>query len=199
MKMNRVERRFVNSLGHSRRVAEGAVRRLRDLAIEPGWLYLDVGCGNGEAARRVADTYGLHVTGVDVDHHQIEQARLATHERSDAVFLLADAADLPFENGCFDVVATNKVTHHMPAWQAGLREMERVLKPGGYFVYADLSAPAWLAAFLKRAAGGKAGIFTAEDLDRLFAGFRPVRRDARWWHYEGVFVKSPLRRSVADA
>ena len=199
MKMNRVEKRFVNSPGHSQRVAKGAVRRLRDLAIEPGWRYLDVGCGNGEPARRVADTFGLHVTGVDVDHQQIEQARLATQERGDTVFLLADAADLPFGNGCFDVVATNKVTHHMPAWQAGLREMERVLRPGGYFVYADLHAPVWLAAILERVAGRKAGIFTAEDLDQLFAGFRPVHRDARWWHYEGVFVKSPLRGTVANA
>jgi uncharacterized membrane protein YdjX (TVP38/TMEM64 family) len=56
MKMSNFERRFVNSPGRSRRVAAGAVRRLRRLAIEPGWMYLDVGCGNGEAPRRVADT-----------------------------------------------------------------------------------------------------------------------------------------------
>ena len=191
MQMSNFERRCVNSPGHSRRVAEEAVRRLRDLAIEPGWRYLDVGCGNGEAARRVADTYRLHVIGVDIDRNQIELARRAANERRDTVFLIGDAADLPFENGRFDVVATNKATHHMPAWHAGLREMERVLRPGGYFVYADLKVPKWLAAFLRRVAGQKAGIFTTDDLDRLFAGFRQVHKDATWWHFEGVFVKSP--------
>jgi hypothetical protein len=55
----------------------------------------------------------------------------------------------------------------------------------------DLKVPEWLAAFLKRVAGQKAGIFTTDDLDSHFTAFRRVHRDARWWRYEGVFVKSP--------
>ena len=65
MRMTSIEKRFVNDIGHSRRVAEDAVRRLRHVPVERGWSYLDVGCGNGAAALHVADTFGMRVVGVE--------------------------------------------------------------------------------------------------------------------------------------
>jgi ubiquinone/menaquinone biosynthesis C-methylase UbiE len=102
--------------------------------------------------------------------------------------MTADATCLPFEDARFDIVATNKTTHHVPRWSSALAEMRRVLKPHGYLVYADLKAPSWLAWVLKPLAG-HAGVFTGADLDRWFASLQPVHRHTGWLHYEAIFQK----------
>jgi ubiquinone/menaquinone biosynthesis C-methylase UbiE len=188
MRMTRIEKRFVNDIGHSRSVADAAVGRLRRVPVQPGWSYLDVGCGNGAAALLVAERFGVRVVGVDVDPQQIALARAAAGDRADVEFMTADATCLPFEDGRFDIVATNKTTHHVPKWSSALAEMRRVLKPHGYLVYADLKAPFWLAWALKPLSG-HAGIFTGADLDRSFASLRPVHRRAGWLHYEATLQK----------
>jgi ubiquinone/menaquinone biosynthesis C-methylase UbiE len=187
MRMTGIEKRFVNEVGHSRNVAEKAVRRLRHVPVQPSWSYLDVGCGNGATARLVADTFGMHVVGIDVDPQQIALARNAPGD-PDVLFMTADATCLPFEDGRFDIVATNKTTHHVPQWSSALAEMRRVLKPQGYLVYADLKTPSWLAWLLKPLAG-HAGVFTGADLDRCFVSLQPVHRYTRWLHYEAIFQK----------
>lgn len=191
MKMAGLEKRFVNGRGHSRGVAKRAVQRLRRLPVVPGWTYLDVGCGNGMAALHVAETFGLPVTGIDVDPEQIRLARQAAEGRRDVAFLPADATHLPFDDARFDIVAANKTTHHMPRWRQALGEMERVLRPGGYLIYSDLTLPSWLATRLRAVLGGRAGVFTGDDLDRAFAalGLQSVYQAARWHSYEAVFVK----------
>lgn len=191
MRMGSFEKRIVSSRGHSRRVAEHAVRRVRRLAAHEARTYLDVGCGNGAAALRVAGTFGLHAVGVDVDAAQIDRARHASAGRRDVSFVNADAAHLPFGDARFDIVATNKTTHHLPEWKAALLEMRRVLKPGGYLIYSDVNAPRWIAGLLRSTAGRAAGIFTRDDLDRWFAelGVRRVYRAARALHYDAAFVK----------
>ena len=186
--MTSFEKLFVNDSGHSRRVAAAAVRRLRRVPVGRGWSYLDVGCGNGAAALRVADTFGVRVIGVDVDAQQIALARAAAGERTDVRFMTADATCLPFEDGRFDVVASSKTTHHVPRWSSALAEMRRVLKPRGYLVYADLKPPFWLATVLKPFAN-HAGVFTGADLDRSFASLQPIHRHAGWLHYQATLQK----------
>jgi ubiquinone/menaquinone biosynthesis C-methylase UbiE len=188
VRMTRVEKRLVNSAGHSRRVAEAAVRRLRRVPIQRGWSYLDVGCGNGAAALSVADAFGVSVVGVDVDPQQIALARNAAGDRSDVLFITADATCLPFKDGQFNLVATNKTTHHVPQWASALSEMRRVLRSRGYLVYADLTPPSWLAWILNPHAG-RASALTAAALDRWFASLQPVHRHTGWLHYEATFQK----------
>jgi ubiquinone/menaquinone biosynthesis C-methylase UbiE len=158
------------------------------MPIDRNWSYLEVGCGNGAAALLVASTFGIRVVGVDVDPEQIASARNAAADRSDVLFMTADATRLPFGDGRFDVVATNKTTHHVPRWSSAIAEMQRVLKPSGYRVYADLKVPSWLAWVLKPLAS-RAGVFTKADLDRCFASLRPVRRVTGWLTYEAIFQK----------
>jgi ubiquinone/menaquinone biosynthesis C-methylase UbiE len=186
--MTRIERRLVNATGHSRRVAEDAVRRLHGVPVQRSWSYLDVGCGNGAAARLVADTFGMHVVGVDVDPRQITLARAAAGDRGNVLYMTADATCLPFEDERFDIVATNKTTHHVPRWSSALDEMRRVLTPHGYLLYADLIVPSWLAWVLKPVAG-RAGVFTGADLDCNFASLRRLHRHAGWLHYEATLQK----------
>jgi ubiquinone/menaquinone biosynthesis C-methylase UbiE len=179
MKMGWVEKLFVNSERHSRRVARHAEDFVRVVDPRPGQRLLDVGCGNGAAPVHLARTLGLAVTGVDVDPEQIADAKRRAEGLPEARFLTIDAERLPFEPDEFDVVFTNKVTHHVPDWQAAVSEMVRVLKPGGHLLYSDLVAPFGTRYPTRRA------------IDRLVArhGLELVSRSGSPVHYKGVFRK----------
>ena len=141
MKMRPIEKRFVNSARHSSRVATQTVERLRLADPQPGQRLLDVGCGNGAAAILAATTLGLDAVGVDIDPDQIEAANTDPARPAGVTFLVADATALPFRDGEFDLVYSNKTTHHIPDWPQALAEMARVLKPGGRLLYSDFVAP----------------------------------------------------------
>jgi ubiquinone/menaquinone biosynthesis C-methylase UbiE len=141
MRMNRLEKLFVNSDRHSKRVATQAVQRIRRIDHKAGQRLLDVGCGNGAASLHLAQTFAVDVTGVDIDPEQIQFAAQAAHGVPGARFLVADATRLPFPDDRFDIVYTNKTTHHVADWPIALAEIARVLKPGGRLVYSDFAAP----------------------------------------------------------
>ena len=141
MKMRALEKRFVNSQRHSSRIANQAEQRLRSIEPQPGERLLDVGCGNGAAAIHLARTFRLDATGIDIDADQIQAAAEAANGLPDTRFIVGDANALPFPDGEFDLVYTNKATHHIPDWRRAISEMARVLKPGGHLIYSDFVAP----------------------------------------------------------
>ena len=144
MRMIAIEKHFVNSPRHTLQVAHRAQQLLDLIDIQPAWRYLDVGCGVGATACAIAKRYGLDVTGIDVDPRQIDAAR-AREAYPCPAFMVMDAAKLQFDDAEFDIVATSKVTHHIPAWERAFSEMIRVLRPGGYLIYSDFMFPSWLA------------------------------------------------------
>jgi len=164
-KMGSLEKLFVNSPGHSRRVAEHAAKMLEWVELEPGQKYLDLGCGNGMAPIHVGRRFGLAVTGVDVDSAQIRQARESAKDLQGARFVTVDGTHLPFQDGEFHIVATNKVTHHIPQWEDALEEMIRVSRPGGFFIYNDIVYPRLVAAVGRMVAGKRAGFPTTRELE----------------------------------
>jgi ubiquinone/menaquinone biosynthesis C-methylase UbiE len=101
---------------------------LRLLGDGPGQV-LDAGCGGGAHAAAFAE-HGWHVTGVDISPAQLELAR-----RRRVEVVEADAAELPFEDGSFDA-AISMFTHtDVEDFAAVIREIARVLRPEGRFVY----------------------------------------------------------------
>lgn len=167
MRMGSLEKNLVNSEGHSRDVAAHAVRMLRNVPGCDGRTYLDVGCGNGLATLHVARAFDLRTTGVDVDPEQIALAERAAEGVPNARFLSGDATRLPFEDRSFDIVATNKMTHHIPDWETALREMIRVTRPGGHLIYSDIALPVWAARVGRAVAAGHAGWVTPADIVAL--------------------------------
>jgi len=147
MRMNPVEKLFVNRPEHTVRVAHRARLLLERIDFRAGWRYLDVGCGVGAAACEIAGNCGLDVTGVDIDPKQIEAAR-ARGADPQPRFEAMDATKLRFRDAGFDIVASSMSTHHIPHWERAFAEMMRVLRPGGYLIYTDFMFPAWLAATL---------------------------------------------------
>jgi ubiquinone/menaquinone biosynthesis C-methylase UbiE len=144
MKMSALEKHFVNSPTHTRRVDSHANQLLSRIDYQPGGRYLDVGCGVGTAARMVAATSELSVTAVDIDPEQIATARRGAPQPN-LQYKVMDATKLQFADGEFDVVASRMATHHIPDWERAISEMARVLRPGGYLLYTDFALPSWLA------------------------------------------------------
>ena len=94
MKMGWFEKLFVNSAGHSQRVAQHAERLVRLADPGPGQRLLDVGCGNGATPVHLARTFRLEATGVDVDPEQIEAATRRADGLARARFLVVDTTTL---------------------------------------------------------------------------------------------------------
>jgi ubiquinone/menaquinone biosynthesis C-methylase UbiE len=106
----------------------------------PGERVLDVGCGTGYLAGRVAKavTPGGTVVGVDPSEPMIAYARRKAPPGCE--FRVGGAEAIPAPDGSFDLVVTSFAIHHIPADKraAAFREMHRVLGPGGRLLVADL-------------------------------------------------------------
>jgi ubiquinone/menaquinone biosynthesis C-methylase UbiE len=99
-----------------------------------GGRHLDVGSGTGNSALQLAGRHGLDVTGANISRVQIDQAnsRAAQAGLTGGVrFQFADAMDLPFPAESFDTAWAVESFEHVADRAKALREMRRVLKPGG--------------------------------------------------------------------
>jgi ubiquinone/menaquinone biosynthesis C-methylase UbiE len=104
---------------------------------------LEVGCGPGHLSIRLAREHALDVTGLDLDPAMIERAHAnAALEPKLAGqpprFIIGDVAALPFDDAAFDLVVSTLSMHHWSDPAAGLREIHRVLRPGGKALIWDL-------------------------------------------------------------
>ncbi|HVT06515.1 MAG TPA: class I SAM-dependent methyltransferase [Polyangia bacterium] len=98
---------------------------------------LEVGCGRGGGAAYVARAMSpSRVVGVDLSPRAIAlcQQRFSLPNLS---FAVGDAEQLPFADGAFDVVLNVESSHCYGRFGVFLREVRRVLRPGGHFAYAD--------------------------------------------------------------
>lgn len=107
---------------------------------------LDVACGTGDSTIAIAKAAGSgsRVTGVDISEGMMSLVmRKAAHEGvHDRIRLkMADAEDLPFEDGAFDRVTCQFGIRNFEHKELALKEFLRVLKPGGKVVILELSVP----------------------------------------------------------
>jgi ubiquinone/menaquinone biosynthesis C-methylase UbiE len=99
---------------------------------------LEVGCGRGGGAAFVFEHHGAaSMTGLDLSERAIASAR-RRYRRSDLEFVAGDAEALPFPSSSFDAVVNVESSHCYPRIGVFLKEVERVLRPGGVFLFADL-------------------------------------------------------------
>lgn len=124
-------------LGISKHI--GGMKATRELAeacrLKKGSDVLEIGCGIGVSPCFLADKLGAKVTAVDISEGMIERSRERAKRKGlegRVEFVLADARDLPFRDGVFDVVVCESVTAFIDDKPKALSEYIRVARHGGY-------------------------------------------------------------------
>jgi ubiquinone/menaquinone biosynthesis C-methylase UbiE len=107
------------------------------LGLLPGAAVLDVGCGAGGDVHALAAAGAYRVVGVDADPSMLATARLATASDTCVAFICADASWLPFPEGIFDAVHSDRMLQHIADPAAAVCEMARVTRSGGRLVLTD--------------------------------------------------------------
>ena len=110
-------------------VALEAVRR-----ATPGRV-LEVGCGMGDFAERVARELEAEIVATDLSARMVELSRARGLDAR-----VADVQSLPFADGEFDCAVANWMLYHVPDLDRALRELARVLRPGGTLVATTIGA-----------------------------------------------------------
>ncbi|MFI6294572.1 class I SAM-dependent methyltransferase [Nonomuraea sp. NPDC050790] len=108
--------------------------------VRTGDRVLDVGCGTGYLTRILAPI-AAEVTGVDPSPAMVEHAR--SRAPRNCSYLVGEGQALALPDGSFDVVMSTLAVHHIPADLRGaaVREMFRVLRPGGRLLIAEFRPP----------------------------------------------------------
>ena len=122
-------------------------RAFRHILTRPGARILDLCCGTGDltfALRRQAGTLPL-ILGADFSHAMLQRAAaksaVASQNGPTPNWIEADALNLPFPSGHFDLVTSAFGFRNLADYDAGLREMARVLGPGGECGILDFGEP----------------------------------------------------------
>ena len=93
---------------------------------------LDIGCADGTTTKQIKNSFPkLNVTGIDLYKNAINFAKKSP---KGVTFIKADAHKLPFKNNTFDFVTAIEVLEHMHDSEKVVKEISRVLRPGGSFI-----------------------------------------------------------------
>jgi SAM-dependent methyltransferase len=104
----------------------------RSLALTGDSSVLEIGCGSGAYALHIAQEFGCHIIGLDINDLGIRTAQKVRFEVCDV------SQTLPFADETFDAVFANDVLCHIPGRPSLLCEMYRILKPGvGRMLFSD--------------------------------------------------------------
>jgi SAM-dependent methyltransferase len=150
---------------------------------------LEVGCGPGELSERIARELGSTVVAVDASERMVDLARSRGVDAR-----VGDVQELPFADGAFDCAVAAWMLYHVPDVDGALRELARVVRPGGRLVVATNYLDHLRELRELVGAWPRSSPFSGEDAPTLLGRhFRNVdERDAA-----GV-IRFPTRQDVLD-
>ena len=138
---------FMNSVISFRRHKAWRKFTMRKMNVQPGQSALDLCCGTCDWTIALAKASGGGKTvGLDFSRNMLDvgQAKIDKEGLSDRISLVqGNAMSLPFEDDSFDFVTIGFGLRNVPDYEQVLREMRRVVKPGGKVVCLEMSKPTW--------------------------------------------------------
>jgi len=114
-------------------------RSLDKIEVGPGDRVIDLACGTGDFCELAAER-GARVTGVDF---AFQMLRGAQARGLDSTLVQGDAEWLPFRSSSVDVVTCGFALRNFVSLEAVIREVARILKPGGRVALIDVDRPSW--------------------------------------------------------
>lgn len=118
------------------------VRQVRPVLNKPGARVLDLCCGTGDLLLALERTRGAQVLGSDFCHPMLIEAQRKSAHRSAATALVnADALQMPFADTSLDLITVAFGFRNLANYRKGLRELRRLLRPGGCLAILEFSQP----------------------------------------------------------
>lgn len=118
---------------------------MKRMNVKDGSCALDVCCGTGDWSFALSEAVGEagEVIGLDFSNNMLSVAkeRQESHSLNNLTFIQGNAMELPFEDNYFDYVTVGFGLRNVPDYLQVLREMKRVVKPGGIVVCLETSQP----------------------------------------------------------
>lgn len=185
-------------------------RELVERHFEPGSSVLDLGCGTGRTTIPLAEA-GYRVRGVDLTPRMIEAARrIARARRLEIDYEVGDATDLRFDDASWDhALFSNQGWTQIPGEarrMGALREVHRILKPGGRFlftVHPRLWNRTWFAFWVWQWVRLRVLKPLGGDVPEIEFGDRMFRREAGRTHERSQYIHVPrisrVKAMVAEA
>ncbi|NIE76060.1 class I SAM-dependent methyltransferase [Pantoea sp. Ap-967] len=124
---------------HVLRVAINDLRRLFDAGLPKAPVLLDAGCGQGKSFKHLQQVFApSRLLGTDADPHSLElSAAEARRLGLDVELRGSDCAQLQYPDASVDILFCHQTFHHLVEQEKALAEFYRVLKPGGYLLFAE--------------------------------------------------------------
>lgn len=118
-------------------------RVMKEMSVKKGSTALDVCCGTADWTIALSKAVGPQgeVTGLDFSENMLEVGKEKTAHMDNIHLVHGDAMNLPFDDASFDYVTIGFGLRNVPDYLGALKEMERVLKPGGMIVCLETSQP----------------------------------------------------------
>jgi SAM-dependent methyltransferase len=105
---------------------------LEKMQLAPTDNVLDVGCGSGWLSRRISQQVSEgRVVGMDISDEMVRLARRNSIDHHNILFVVGEAAEIPWESNFFNHAISVESAYYWPDPAAGLKELRRVLRPGG--------------------------------------------------------------------
>lgn len=181
-----------------------------------GSRVLENGCGVGAYARALAGLAGS-VVGMDIEEARVREAKAAgiPADGRSARFSVGVGERLAYRSGSFDLVLSNEVLEHVQDDRTALREIFRVLRPGGRLVlfcpnrgypfethgvywrgtyrFGNIPLVNWLPDFLRKRLAPHVRVYTGRDLARLMANLpaRVLHRGVVFGGYDNIIGRFP--------